>query len=99
MRKDPYKAIGPRISLKQFPSMWFIHDCKVYAVQTAPVAVIREAVTGLIHDEMAHDLLKKAHLDMVSRWYIFNEAKDLKLHHTKVEAERSLRNEPTKKET
>jgi hypothetical protein len=89
MRRDPYKAISPRISFKQFPGMWFIHDGEVYATQTAPVAIIREAVTGMIHDDMAHELLRKNHLDMVSRWYIFNEAKELKLYRTKIEAGRS----------
>ncbi len=89
-RNSHTEAIGPRIPYEQFSGLWFLHGGKPYAVRTAPVAILKKAVQGMIHNERAQVLLRQEYLDIIERWYIVCEAKRLKLYKSKQEAEREM---------
>ena|SRR5947207_11773205 len=89
-RNNHTKAIGPRVSFRDVATRWFVYKGVSYCVQSAPVAILREAVYEMVHDEWAHVLLKQEYLDIVERWYVICEARELKLHKSRYEAEKGL---------
>lgn len=92
-KEGVYLSNQPRVSYRDVATCWFLYQNEAYCVQSAPVTVLKQAVTGMVHDERGQNMLQYECLDMISRWYILVEAKGLKLYKSREEAERSLKSE------
>ncbi len=85
---------GPRVSFQDIHKMWFVYENKAYAVQTVSVSVLRDATLAYCHMDITRELFKKSVLDIIARWCIVCEAKEVKLYRSKLEAEGSLNASP-----
>lgn len=86
-RAPVYVTAGPRYSLREIATMWFIYNSQAYCVQAAPDLIIRKAVKDRLYSDMVKEVAQKSRLDMLSRWYVLCEAEGLRLYRTREEAE------------
>jgi hypothetical protein len=81
----------PRVTYARFPGCWFLYDGKLWSVKDCPTSVLKVLLRKAITDESALDLLNRSQdLDLVSKWYLWCEARAVPLFESKEKALQAL---------
>jgi hypothetical protein len=81
----------PRVTYTRFPGCWFLYDGKLWSVKECPTSVLKATLRKAVIDESALDLLNGSQdLDLVSRWYLWCEARTVPLFESQEKALQAL---------